>query len=161
MKESSKVLLDTYLSVLLKFKSFQKLKYWQITPLSGAGLTGINDRLLRVVTLRARCLKLLGASTSSAICAHNGRLNHHEVSRVRVKILSCEHPTSLIIPSSAPHSCIDISHGDNLAVAHLHGALPGAVTLTGLGLGGERGFRLLNPVVVEFLPLLFLPLLHF
>ena len=76
-----------------------------------------------------------------------------------MKILSCEHPTSLIIPTA--HSRIDISHGYNLAIAHLHGALPRAVPLTGLGLRGERGFRLLNPVVVEFLPLLFLPLLHF
>ena len=143
----------------MQFESLEQLEYGEVSSLCGAGLTRVDDRVLWVVTLRARRLKLLLlASSTSSICTHDGRLHHHEVAAIRVEVLRCEHPLRV-----AACRRVQIPHGDHLLplAAQLHSTLPGARTLAALWLSGQGRLGLLNSTVVYFLPLLLLPLLHF
>lgn len=82
---------------------------------------------------------------------HQWRLDtHHKLVSI-TEVFSSVH--SWIGSSSS-----NISKSDYLS---LHGTLASASTLAGLRLRSKCRFSLLDAIVIEFLPLLLLPLLHF
>ena len=82
---------------------------------------------------------------------HQWRLHSHHKLVAITEVFSRVHPW-------IGASCRNISKSDYLS---LNCTLAGASTLAGLWLRRECRFSLLDAVVIEFLPLLLLPLLHF